>query len=257
MSPCHPPTDRPGAATARQKECGGTALTLPPFAFLLYFRQDTVQAHLSNMDRLASEASAASPIRFVAPCMHISPRAANPPPPPCCPRRALSPERACSENNKELSMKAKLVQAISLGGVWEGCLQRVAQLRGKAAPCCPYGPFLTTEPRDRPRYGPPLANSGIQSSFKQIPSLFKQFLWVGGGGGSLQRVAQLRGAAAPCYPYGSFLTTEPRARSRCGPPVTHARERGGRASVWPLSAEFGSLWGGRGGIPVTFGPTAW
>ena len=42
-------------------------------------------------------------------------------------------------------MKAKLVQAISLGGVWEGCLQRVAQLRGKAAPCCPYGPFLTTE----------------------------------------------------------------------------------------------------------------
>ena len=148
MSSHHPVTPQltgPEQPRRDRKSVEGTALTLPTFAFLLYFRQDTVKAHLSNMDGLASEASAASPTRFVAPCMHISPRAANPPPPPCCPRRALSPARACSENNKELSVKAILVQAISLGGGWEGYLQRVAQLRGKAAPCCPYGPFLTTE----------------------------------------------------------------------------------------------------------------
>ena len=156
--PSRPPTDRPGAATARQKECGGHGPDLPQLCQTPLFRQDTVKAHLSNMGGPASEASAASSTRFVATRIYISPCAADPPPPPCCPGR-MQPVRAGCEQHKNTPQSKQSAGALFLGTGWGRYLQRVAQPRGEAAPCYPYRPFLTTEPRAGSRCRPPVTHA--------------------------------------------------------------------------------------------------
>lgn len=140
MLPSHPPTDRPGAATARWKECGGHGPDLPRLCHSL---RQAVKDHLSNMDGPASEASAASPTRFVAPCIRISPCA-----------HAAREGGLCATQQRSQS-----VGDASLGRGRGDPRRRMAHPRGDAAPYAPCVPFLTTEPGASPRYLPPLTRS--------------------------------------------------------------------------------------------------